>query len=83
MATGGLMGEITGGIKGGIKTAKALYIKGFRHFDGRDSVFSKKICSYSFSETSNCEISAIFFPIKGNRSNLLRFACKELFPPWE
>ena len=31
------MGEMTGGIKGGMQTAEVLYLRAFRVVDGRDS----------------------------------------------
>ena len=36
------MGEMTGGIKGGMKTTTFLCIKVFREFDGRDRNFFEK-----------------------------------------
>ena len=44
------MGEMTGGIKGGIKKLRCLYIKGFRGFDGRDGGLLKNVV-FSLSET--------------------------------
>jgi len=46
---GGDMGEMTGGIKGGIKKLRCLYIKGFRRFDGRDGGLLKNVV-FSLSE---------------------------------
>ena len=75
------MGEMTGGIKGGMKLAKLLYIKAFSKIQGRDEryfdySFKKRI--YNVSKPTLKQVKNI--PSKGTKCS---HRGNTPFPPWE
>ena len=77
-----------GGMTGEMKIVESLYLKVFRHSDGRDGDIIEKFCYNSASNASSTKHSMCHnLPRKGHIIPTVGMECSQLgnkvFPAWE